>query len=375
MTVQRMMNWGSVPVLFLFLTGASGLHCGASQAQARATASGHAAMEAKAASVEPAVATKAVGVDDQDTGRWNRPFFGFNAKGTLDVPTQTKFANAFFDKITSPNIKKNLVVRVTAGTYSQLTYMKDWSDEMIKMWVDLQKKQGIRYIYVVNGNDTPANQAQVIQRWLDAGAHFDLIEMMNEYYLPKYAKGDLSKPEVKEKITPEKYVNEILPAFWKELDRFNLPYYLIFAPTRPGRAGADKIMSHWNDVLTDAVKNKYPDRQLNATLHLYVLEKANADDFDYDQIDQVRKDLPAGRHIAITEAGVVDPSLSYQEAGQISVAHYRNILKHLQPGDYLLDQILYNAGKKNNTAALNPQSNGETMKGKAILQFIQTKLE
>jgi len=47
----------------------------------------------------------------------------------------------------------------------------------------------------------------------------------------------------------------------------------------------------------------------------------------------------------------------------------------LQPGDYLLDQVLYNAGKNNNTAALNPQTNGETNKGKVILQFIKNRLK
>lgn len=311
--------------------------------------------------------------DDHDTSAWHLPFFGFNAKGMMDVEQQTRYANSFFDQIPG-SIKKNMVVRVTAGTQSQLAYAKDWTSDMINDWVGFQKKQGVRFIYVVNGNDTPANQAAMIQRWMDAGASFDFIEMMNEYYLPKYAKGDLSKEEVKEVVTPEKYVNTILPAFWKELDRFNLPYYVIFAPSKPGHANADKISEHWNEVLSDALKNKYPDRQLNATIHLYLRGSSDLNAFDYDQIDQVRKDMPAGRHIAITEAGVIDPGQSLQQSGETAVAHYKNIIKHLRQGDYLLDQILYNAGKNNNTTALSPQTNGETSKGKVILQFIRNRL-
>ncbi len=358
MTGLRVKGWGALPLLFILFSASPGEGCSERHNHAQA----------------PVIVEhrSQAAIRDPDTSAWPLPYFGFNAKGTLDVEQQTRYANAYFDQIPE-NIKQNMVIRVTGGTYSQLTYEKDWTPERIKAWVDLQKRQGIRFIYVVNGNDMPADQAVVIQKWLDAGASFDFIEMMNEYYLPKYAKGDLSRAEVKEVVTPETYVNTILPDLWKALDRFNLPYYVIFAPSRPRRDAADKIMDHWNDVVSDAVKNKYPDRPLNATTHLYLRDSADLKEFDYDQIDRLRKELPAGRHIAITEAGVINPSLSYQQAGETAVPHYRNILKHLQPGDYLLDQILYNAGKKNNTAALNPLTNGETMKGKVILQFIQNR--
>lgn len=359
MTGPRVMGWGALPFLFILFSAVPGEGCSEQHTHAQARLMVEHRSQAA--------------IRDPDTSAWPLPYFGFNAKGTLDVEQQTRYANAYFDQIPE-NIKRNMVIRVTGGTYSQLTYEKDWTPERIKAWVDLQKRQGIRFIYVVNGNDTPVDQAVVIQKWLDADASFDFIEMMNEYYLPKYAKGDLSRAEVKEVVTPEAYVNTILPDLWKALDRFNLPYYVIFAPSRRGHDAAEKIMDHWNDVVSDAIKNKYPDRQLNATIHLYLRDSADLKEFDYDQIDRLRKELPAYRHIAITEAGVINPSLSYQQAGVTAVAHYRNILKHLQPGDYLLDQILYNAGKKNNTAALNPLTNGETMKGKVILQFIQNRL-
>lgn len=309
-----------------------------------------------------------------DGGVWSHPYFGFNAKGSVNVEQQTEFANEFFDQVKDPEIKKNLVVRVTGGTISQRTNSKDWSDAMINSWVDLQKKQGIRFIYVVNGNDTPAGQSTEIQRWFDAGAHFDMLEMMNEYYLPKFQKGDISKPEVTVQVTAESYVNDILPRFWKELDKFSLPYYLIFSPTRPGHENVNNAMLHWNDVVADAINNKYPDKQLNATLHLYLRSENDLAGFDYDQIERVRKQLPKGRHIAITEAGVIDPSLDSQASGQITIQHDKNILPHLRAGDYLLDQVLYTPAKKDNSTALSPSSQGATPKGEAILQFINNKL-
>jgi hypothetical protein len=360
MNDPRSLNWWMLPLLTVFLGGATGMNCG------------HHRSHTKTLAASAEVAT----IQEQDTGSWDHlPYFGFNAKGTLDVDQQTKYANDFLDQIGPAKIKKNLVVRVTAGTLSQLTFDKDWTSGMIQKWVGLQKRQGIRFIYVVNGNDTPSNQAAIIQKWLDAGAHFDFLEMMNEYYLPKYAKGDVSHREVREKISPEKYVDEILPAFWNDLDRFGLPYYLIFAPSKPGHKNSNDHLEHWNEVMENAMKNKYPGRQLNATIHLYVRGGADLDDFDYGQIDRVRNMMPAGRHIAVTEAGVIDPGLTYQQAGEAALTHYRQILKHLHAGDYLLDQVLYNASRKDNTAALNPASNGETLKGKAVLQFIQRRLQ
>lgn len=295
------------------------------------------------------------------------PFFGFNAKGNMEPDQQTTYTNNYFDKITSVNIKKNIPVRVTGGTASQTTYPIDWTDENINKWISLQKKQGIRLIYVVNGNDSPASQALFIKKWLNAGAKFDFIEMMNEYYLPKFLNGDTSYEEVTEVVTPEKYVDIILPRFWAELDQFNLPYFLIFAPER---VVPNPTLKHWNEVVADAIKTKYPNRNLNATIHLYIQDQSDISQFDYKQIDNLRNSLPANRSIAITEAGVINPTLTYQQVGDISIEHYKKILPHLKSGDYLLDQILYNTAVNNNTAALNPVYNGETPKGTSMLQFI-----
>jgi hypothetical protein len=302
------------------------------------------------------------------------PYFGFNAKGIMNPAQQTQFANSFLDRISSPAIKQDLVIRVTGGTSSQTTYDNDWTPDVIQAWANLQKRQGVRMVYVVNGNDSPANQADAIKRWMAAGARFDFLEMMNEYYLPKFARGDLSKAEVKEQVTPEKYVNTILPAFWAQLDQFHLPYYLILAPDKSGMGGGGENLTQWNDVVLNAIRTKYPDRDLNVTLHLYS-RSADLSGFNYGQIDQVRAQLPAGRHIAVTEAGILDPSLSYAQAGSLAVQHYRNIMQHLRKGDYLLDQVLYNKNKRSNIATLSPQTGGLTPKGQAVLDYIQGGLK
>lgn len=309
-----------------------------------------------------------------DSSGWDLPFFGFNTRGDQDAAEQVKLADAYLGRIGNAKIKQNLVIRVTGGTRSQTTYGNDWTDAMINDWAGLQRAQGIRLVYVVNGNDTPANQAALIKRWQRAGARFDFLEMMNEYYLPKFAKGDRSDPEVTQVITPQKYVDQILPAFWKELDQFNLPYYLIFAPSRPDRPAADQRLSAWNDVVAGAMNSTYRGRQLHATIHLYVRNAGELSSFDYGQLDRLRKAMPAGRHIAVTEAGALDTKLSYEQVAQTAMAHYRNILRHLEPGDYLLDQVLY-APNKRTTALLSGAYNAETPKGTLMRGYILGRLK
>jgi len=302
--------------------------------------------------------------------RWNLPYFGFNAKGNMEVAEQTSYANSYFSQIPA-DIKKNLVVRVTGGKVSQTTFNDDWTDENIGTWVLLQQTQGLRLIFVVNGNDTPINQKNLIQRWINAGARFDFIEMMNEYYLLKYALGDTSNPEVTESVSPQKYVDTILPNFWSQLDVFNLPYYVILAPTTTGNL--QTYYNAWNDTLINAIYNKYASRKLNATLHCYI--QGAGMDFNYNQISYLKSILPASSHLAITEAGIIDSTINYQQSGTFAIEHYKKIIDRLTTGDYLLDQVLYNTSQNNNTANLNPEYNGVTPKGALMLPFINNWLQ
>lgn len=309
-------------------------------------------------------------LDEPKKEQINLPYFGFNAKGTLDVDYQTTYADTYFNQIPTA-LKNNLVVRVTGGTLSQTTFNNNWTDDNISKWVQLQQRHKLRFVYVVNGNDTPINQKQLLQRWINAGAHFDFIEMMNEYYLVKYALGDTTNEEVTRKVSAQDYIDIILPDFWTQLDGFNLPYYVILAPTATGNL--QTYYSDWNNTVIDAIQNKYKSRKLNATLHCYL--RGAGTDFDYNQITNLKLRLPATAHLAITEAGVIDDTINYQEAGNAAVAHYKKIITYLGKGDYLLDQILYNGSQNNNTANLSTVFNGVTPKGSLILTFINNGLQ
>jgi hypothetical protein len=286
---------------------------------------------------------------------------GFNAKGTVDTTTQLKVVDQTFAKFPRETVK-NWTIRITGGTRSQSDYPRDWSDATVKNWADLQKKYGFQYVYVVNGNDTPKSQYANILRWQKFGAKFAFIEMMNEYYLPKFKRGDTSVDEVTRAITPQSYVNEILPAFFKEIEKLRLPMFVILAPMK-GETRQAEYYAEWNKTVVSALKTKFASKKLGVTIHLY---QRSGETFDYSQIGKIRQTLPANTPIAITEAGATDYK-SDPEKATATRQHFTAILKELKAGDYLLEQILYKGTIEGWEGSLIPS--GMTEKGKAVFDL------
>ena len=164
------------------------------------------------------------------------PKIGFNCKASYNIVQQTTFADLLFSEL-DDEVFRNMVLRIPGGTRSQKDFGVDWPNEKMKLWTDLQKKYGYTKEYLVNGNDSPENQLEIIRRWQQNGAKFEFLEMMTEYYLPKFSKPNLSKPEVTRRVDEKIYTDDILPAFYHHLDSLDLPYFLIFAPAKMIKMG------------------------------------------------------------------------------------------------------------------------------------------
>jgi hypothetical protein len=310
--------------------------------------------KAKAKQTNPSSATSASGIK-----------FGFNTKSSLNVPEQTEYAAKFLSMIPKDKVA-SMVIRIPGGTRSQEETSSDWSDAQIDAWTKLQRDFGVSFVFVVNGNDSPANQKAFIERWMSRGARFEFLEMMNEYYLNKFEKGE-SKKDVHKKVTAQKYISEILPMYVDGLNALNLPLFLILAPEKPGKAG--KKMDKWNDVVMKGLE-RFKNAQLGVTIHLY---ERGMGGYDYQQIQEIRDSLPAGTPIAVTEAGVLDKSVtSPEKQGELTIQHYKKIYEQLKPGDYLFDHVLYSDYKRDLMADTHPSSKGVTPKGKAVLEFINS---
>jgi hypothetical protein len=287
--------------------------------------------------------------------------FGFNVKGLLNTQEQVEMTDKMF--ATLPNsVAKNITLRVNGGTVSQKEFPKDWSNDQMDAWINLQKKYGVGLVYVVNGNDTPQSQLDFIKSWMQRGAKFTFIEMMNEYYLPKFRRGDKGSKEVGQKVDAKIYSDEILPKYFKVMATLNLPFFVICAPEKDG----NEETKNWNQIVIAAMK-RHPEIKWGATIHLYKRDKA----FSYEQVSALRNMLPAGTTIAVTEAGILSrSSYSYEERGPLVRQHYELIAQQLKSGDYLFDQVLYNIGKNDVMATLNAKTSGLTPKGKEVVKFM-----
>jgi hypothetical protein len=308
---------------------------------------------------------EAVKAQTFDLPKGDLPKVGFNCKASYNIVQQTAFADQLFAEL-SEEVLENMVLRIPGGTRSQKDFSQDWPDEKMKLWTDLQKKYGYTMVFDVNGNDTPENQLALIRRWQANGAEFEFLEMMTEYYLPKFSKPDLSKPEVTRRVDETIYTEEILPAFFEQLDSLNLPYFLIFAPAKKTKTGAERYAG-WNQHMIDFVKNHQGDQQLGAVLHLY--QKDYKKPYDYDQIDRLRAALP-DTPIAVTELGVLDRSVPIEDHPTESVRHIAAVISHLRKGDYLMDQVLYHDYRNGNPMAdTHPMYGGISPKGTAVVNY------
>jgi len=294
------------------------------------------------------------------------PEVGFNLKASLVIDEQIRYTDTLFSKF-NKGVLEHMILRIPGGARSQKEYSEDWSDEMMKLWIGLQKKYGFSFMFVVNGNDSPANQLRVIRRWISNGAKIESLELMSEYYLPKFSQPKLEKPEVTKRVDVEMYTEEILPDYYPYLDSLNLPYYLIFAPAKKNRFGQPRH-ADWNEHMINYLMVQNQPQKFGATLHLY--QKDVTKEYDYAQIDRLRNSLPENTPISITEMGVLDQSISIDRHVQASIQHMDSVVSHLRKDDSLMDQVLYhNYSKEDRMANLHPRDGGISPKGNALIEY------
>ncbi|MEM9050712.1 MAG: hypothetical protein AAGC47_01565 [Bacteroidota bacterium] len=322
-------------------------------------------------STSPEAQSKSVQVDSEQS-KGSLPKIGFNCKASYNIIQQTAFADELFSEL-NDEVFKNMVLRIPGGTRSQKDFAVDWPDEKMKLWTDLQKKYGYTMVYVVNGNDTPQNQLEIIRRWQKNGAEFEFLEMMTEYYLPKFSKPNLSKPEVTRRVDEKIYTEEILPTFYNHLDSLDLPYFLIFAPAKKNKMGQERYAS-WNDHMIQYVNEHEGNRELGAVLHLY--QKDYTKPYDFAQISRLRNKLPSETSIAVTELGVLDGEVPLEDHPAESIKHISGVLNELNEADYLMDQVLFHDYRNGSrTADLHPMYGGISPKGRAVIEYYNSLFE
>lgn len=278
---------------------------------------------------------------------------GFNAHGQTQPKQQALCARHWLGAL-APTQRAPVTIRVLGGTASQRYGSDTWSDGGgesggIQEWVDMARELGVGLSFTVNGNESPAAQRAFYDRWVSAGAPLRFIELMNEYYLKKFAtfgeptwKCDDGCPEVTRKVTPEIYVNDILPSYLAAFADVDTRFYVILAPRKDAQSQPGDAPSVWNDTVLAFIEAHHTSLRLGATVHLY--RDAGATAFDYAQLDELIARLPSDVPLAITEAGVRSDDAQFygtQAFVEQSVDHLRQMHARLRPGDAIFDQVLY----------------------------------
>lgn len=239
---------------------------------------------------------------------------GFNAKATLSTQEQYVYVNKMLNTLKEQDIKtEKMWIRLNGGTVSQKVMPHDWSDHMISKWAQLQELYGLKYMFVVNFNDTPQSQWAFYNRLKKGGIQFEGIELGNEQYLPKFAESKVDKyDEVTDRtkdMTPDKYIqmcNEYIEAFKSEDIRF----YVQFAPQKEDKVDYTK----WNKRMAQAVDSEtFASANIGGSIHLY--EREGYGSLDVKQISAIRSLMVKPIPFAVTESGVVDKKgkITYSE--------------------------------------------------------------
>ena len=197
-----------------------------------------------------------------------------------------------------PFIDGITLLRIPGGTIAMQFLRHHYKDEEVDALVAFQNLHGCQCIYVVNGNDTPQNQDDIIKYLKGRGVKFVKIEIFNEVYLQKFRFGDTSKPEVTKTITPQIYTADA-ELFITALAHHNLPFYVCAAHHQSTGIGHDAYKQNWNVVIKAWADNR--NDIAGVTFHQYVGREADDSDLSISNFDYLN-DF-SDYQILITECG------------------------------------------------------------------------
>jgi hypothetical protein len=266
------------------------------------------------------------------------------------LPATTDFARL------EPWIEGITHARVWGGTRGMTTYpaleaVPEWlraspsrywvvTDAEIEACLALQRRTGIRFIYMVNVNDSLESQRAFIGRLLAAGLDVAMLELGNELYLNKFAIGDTTARGVTRAWSAAQYVDEVIDVWAPDLAGFGLPLYVIgaahggYGPAEDGRRVA------WNTTLRAALAAR-PGRVTGVTLHRYAgTGRTIADEEDPSAGGFEFVSTFADYPIAVTESGYYFDELTDDNLER-AASFWAGFSAALKPGDMFGVHVVY----------------------------------
>jgi uncharacterized membrane protein YgcG len=316
--------------------------------------------------------------------------FGMNVRGTPTNSLQYSVVRQMFlDQEADGFDLSTFWVRPMAGdaTKDYAVNSEDLPQQFFDDWVSLQDEFGIKIMHIINPNENATKQRALYDRWISSGAELHAAEIGSELYLPKYVAStpdqpvggpdggfDYVSPHLTE-MTAIKYMEAIVPPYVEAFKDTGIPISLVTAPKKPDGTQAGEFRKQWNVDVANRIEDLGYDN-LHVSYHIY---ETPTDIIDFNYLDTLRALLPDGTRFFINEFGKIqDPNNSADPVVRLAHAQReieiaQDIYEKLEPGDMLMNQVLYNTASSGYGLAFNSNKDGITAKGELIFDFFEQK--
>lgn len=254
----------------------------------------------------------------------------------------------------------------------------------VKDFIRYTRAHGKEVIWTLNMTSrTLETEMEYVKQLMKNGLNITAFEYGGEFYLPKYAKGDLSKKAVVEKVTAEIYtdmLSEWLPAFMEVLPLSEGDHIVIGASHGNSDSQRDRYRKQWNTTVAAYLQAEFPEiaDDLSWSFHLYAGARSKAGKGEEDVVDRLdfsfMKEFPEEMKIFVTESGYEVAGFSASElkkARDFWAALYRA----LRPGDVFGIHMLVHKGNKPNPYALIDRSGELTPVGEKFRDWLKERNE
>jgi len=247
------------------------------------------------------------------------------------------------------------------------------NEDQIDGLLALQQAHGTQLVYDVNVNDQLDSQTEFLTLLLERGVDIAMLEMGNELYLPKFAKGDTSAIGVTRAWTVDQYV-DLLRDWGPRLRDVvpGVPLYGVGASHGSTDAAGDTTRRQWNESLFAAIKQR-PGLIDGITFHHYAGgdasgasdEEVTVGDAEFAYLDTFG-DLP----VAITESGYRSATVTEATLNRAE-AFWSALRARLKPGDVFGIHVMYNPSNQAGSRAMSLyDENGRTAVGDRVAQWL-----
>lgn len=263
-------------------------------------------------------------------------------------------------------------------------------DHLVDEFIEYTNKHKIEVIWTLYVTSrTFKQELEYVQSLIKKKMNIVAFEYGGEFYLPKYARVDMDKKGVVEKVTPAIYIDmlkEWLPAFLNILPFSKGEHIIIGASHGSSKSKSDQHRKQWNVDVVKLLKKEFPEHmdELSWSFHLYKGSKPdggestkpkNGEEEIVISVDfSFIKDFPEEMKIFVTESGYYIEDFSEAQL-ELAQEFWTELYQALRPTDVYGIHVLINKNNRPNALALIGRDGELTPVGKKFESWLSSRDE